>query len=200
MIPDLVGSSFRNLEIHDVGVGLRFYGGNVAEMWLSDSMLAHWTIAGVQLLGYAIRVARPRSQAGTPALSPPLQDADGHEIFVESIPAWALAHDGAILPCPPYCAPPGSTPGCREVGGGQPSVVIDRVVASGHVGWLVDSDAGAVRMQSTRLEGQAGLVRNTGIPYAWDSHDGPIADGRFTDILIDVSNTYGGTRLVGHPS
>lgn len=200
LIPDLVGSSFRNLEIHDVGVGLRFYGGNVAEMWVSDSMLASWTVAGIQLRGYAIRVARSRSHGGEPADEySPLQDADGREIYLEQIPAYALEHDGAVLPCPPYCAPPGAPAGSREIGGGQPSVVIERLVASSHVGWLVDSDCGAVRMQSTRLEGQAGLMRNTGLPYAWQpvcanassENCGPIADGRFTDILIDVSNSYG---------
>jgi hypothetical protein len=42
-------------------------------------------------------------------------------------------------------------------------------------------------------------MRNTGVPYAWPAtcpnassgNCGPIADGRFTDILIDVSDTYG---------
>ena len=153
LIPDLVGTSFRNLEVHDVGVGLRFYGGNVAAMWLSETMLAHWQVAGVQLLGYAIRVARPRSHAAATPRHPPLRDADGREIFIEQIPKWALEHDPAVLPCPPYCAPPDSPPGSREVGGGMPSVVLDRIVASGEVGWLVDSDGGAVRMQSVRLEG-----------------------------------------------
>ena len=54
-------------------------------------------------------------------------------------------------------------------------------------------------MQSVRLEGIAGVMRNTGVPGAWPAHCtndsstncGPIADGRFTDILIDVSNSYG---------
>jgi hypothetical protein len=200
MIPDLVGSSFRNLEVHDVDVGLRFYGGNVAEMWLSESMLDHWRVAGVQLLGYAIRTARPRNSSRAAAVAPPLQDADGREIFVDSIPAYALAHDGAVLPCPPYCAD-GSPRGSREVGGGQPSVVIDRIVASGNVGWLVDSDTAAVRLQGVRLEGQSGIMRNTGVPGAWpaacadetSTDCGPIADSRFADILIDVSNSYGTT-------
>ena len=105
------------------------------------------------------------SQASEPPARPPLVDADGFEIFVEQIPTWALEHDPAVLACPPYCAPPGSAPGTREVGGGMPSVVVERVVASGAVGWLVDSDGGAVRLQSVRLEGRAGLVRNTGLPY-----------------------------------
>jgi hypothetical protein len=101
MIPDLVSSSFRNLEIHDINVGLRFFGGNVAEMWVSELMIASFVSAGIELRGYAIRTARPRSAADTPPTRPPLQDADGREIFVEQLPAWALAHDGAVLACPP---------------------------------------------------------------------------------------------------
>jgi len=198
LIPDIVGASFRNLEIHDVDVGLRFFGGNVAEMWVSESMLAQWRVAGIQMLGYSIRTARPRSHAGEPAAAPPLRDADGHEIFVEQLPNYTIAKDGAILPCPPYCAT-GSPAGSREVGGGNPSVVIDRVVASSHQGWLVASNGGGVRMQSVRLEGEAGIVLNTGLPEAWPAHCanasatncGPIIDHRFDDILIDVSNSYG---------
>ena len=76
-------------------------------------------------------------------------------------------------------------------------MVIEKVTAGSHTGWLVDSDCAAVRMQSVRLEGQAGIMRNTGVPYAWPTtcpnassgNCGPIADGRFTDILIDVSDT-----------
>jgi hypothetical protein len=171
--------------IHDVDVGLRFFGGNVAEMWVSECMLAQWRVAGIQLLGYSIRTARPRpTQAGEQPTAPPLRDADGREIFVEQLPNYTIDHDPAILSCPPYCAT-GSPPGSREVGGGDPSVVIDRVVASGHVGWLVDSNSGAVRMQSVRLEGEAGIMRNTGLPGAWadqcanatSTNCGPIVDG-----------------------
>ena len=53
-------------------------------------------------------------------------------IFVEQIPAYAIEHDGAILSCPPYCAA-GSPRGSREVGGGQPSLVVDNIVASSQV-------------------------------------------------------------------
>lgn len=181
-----------------VNIGLRFFGGNVAEMWASELMLDSWNTAGIELRGYAIRTARPRAAANHTPAAPLLADADGNEIYAEQIPAYALKHDGAILPCPPYCAK-GSPPGSVEVGGGQPSVVVERVVASGHHGWLVDSDCGAVRLHTVRLEGQAGLMRNTGVPGAWPAacdspatgNCGPIADGRFTDILIDVSNSYG---------
>ena len=124
----------------------------------------------------------------------------GREIFLEQLPHYALQHDPAVLPCPPYCAT-GSPKGSVEIGGGAPSAVIERVVASGHVSgsWLVDSDGGAVRLQNVRLEGIAGLMRNTGVPGAWparcanasSTNCGPIEDGRFTDILIDVSNSYG---------
>ena len=127
----------------------------------------------------------------------------GREIFVEQLPQYALQHDPAVLPCPPYCAA-GSPNGSVEIGGGAPSAVIERVVASGHVSgsWLVDSNAGAVRLQSVRLEGIAGVMRNTGVPGAWPTkcanasatNCGPIADGRFTDMLIDVSNSYGPTN------
>jgi hypothetical protein len=83
---------------------------------------------------------------------------------------------------------------------GTASVSIENVVASGEVGWLVDSDVAAVRLQTVRLEGTAGLMRNTGLPEGWPIHCavnessgncGPIGDGRFSDILIDVSNSYG---------
>jgi hypothetical protein len=45
-------------------------------------------------------------------------------------------------------------------------------------------------------------MRNTGVPGAWPTkcanasatNCGPIADGRFTDMLIDVSNSYGPTN------
>ena len=62
-------------------------------------------------------------------------------------------------------------------------------------------------VQTVRLEGTAGLMRTTGLPEGWPTHCGstggnwsnqpiggncgPIGDGRFSDILIDVSNSYG---------
>lgn len=76
LIPDLVGSSFRNLEIHDVGIGLRFFGGNVAEMWVSELMIASWSEAAIALQGYSIRIARPRATSNTTTLQNPLVDAD----------------------------------------------------------------------------------------------------------------------------
>ncbi len=77
LIPDLVGSSFRNLEIHDVDIGLRFFGGNVAEMWVSELMIASWSQAAIALDGYSIRVARPRaSSKTTTSINRQLVDAD----------------------------------------------------------------------------------------------------------------------------
>ena len=136
----------------------------MAEMWVSESGFAHWREAGVQLIGYAIRTVRPRAYAGKPAVAPPLEDADGREIFLEQIPSYMLTKGDGLLACPPYCAK-GSPPGSREAGGGQPTVVMDRIVAgTGNVapaGWLVDSNGGGVRLQSVRLEGAAGIMRNT---------------------------------------
>ena len=163
LIPDLVGSSFRNLEIHDVNVGLRFFGGNVAEMWVSELGLGHWRDAGIQIIGYSIRTARPRRFGGQPAVAPPLEDADGHEIYVEQLPSYLLEHVGsdAVLQCPPYCAA-GSSAGSREVGGGQPSVVLEKIVAGtknqAPAGWLVDSNAAGVRMQVSQAFLAVGVV------------------------------------------
>ena len=39
LIPDLVGSSFRNLEIHDVDVGLRFFVRN-QPLWIAQLSIA----------------------------------------------------------------------------------------------------------------------------------------------------------------
>lgn len=76
LIPDLVGSSFRNLEIHDVDIGIRFFGGNVAEMWVSELMVASWSQAAIALQGYSIRIARPRASSQTSEPIKPLVDAD----------------------------------------------------------------------------------------------------------------------------
>ena len=72
-----------------------------------------------------------------------------------SPPRLALVRTGMDSPC--FRAPVGWRP--------------TRLPASlpPQVGWLVDSDTGAVRMKSVRLEGTAGIMRNTGLPQAWQA-------------------------------
>lgn len=67
------------------------------------------------------------------------------------------------------------------VGGGSPSVVIANMVPSSATGWFADSNGPAIRMHNVRLEAGAGLLRNTG----------EIVDPRFTDLMVDCSNSYG---------
>jgi hypothetical protein len=52
----------------DVDVGIRFFGANVAEMWVTDIWLGHWREAGIELRGYSVRTARNASAKGTPCV------------------------------------------------------------------------------------------------------------------------------------
>eukprot|EP00039_Didymoeca_costata_P022720 m.5076 g.5076 ORF g.5076 m.5076 type:complete len:84 (-) comp3194_c0_seq2:674-925(-) len=41
------------------------------------------------------------------------------------------------------------------------------------------------------MSGNAGIMRNTGVPLGCEVlHCAPMSDPRFTDMLIDVSNSY----------
>jgi hypothetical protein len=193
LLPDLVGSSFRQLTIWDVRVGFRFFGANVAEMWLSDTKFNNYTEAGVQLVGYGIREARMMAARGT---KPPsgsasvLADADGHEIFYEQVPKYARGQ--RFLPCPPSGTGPYCSAGAekrRMAGGGGPSVVVENMVASSEKGFLFDSNGPAVRVEHVRLEGCSGILRNSGL-WGSDNAKAPQADGRFLTSLTDVSNSY----------
>lgn len=176
MLPDLVGSRFNQLNFGNVGVGIRFFGANVAEMWVTECKFNTFKRAGIELRGYGIREARLLAERNTPATQAVLRDAAGNEIFYEQIPAYAQHQ--RTLPCPPYCAANNTR---RMVGGGSPSVVIANMVPSSQTGWFADSNGPAIRMHNVRLEGGAGLLRNTG----------EIPDPRFTDLMVDCSNSYG---------
>jgi hypothetical protein len=110
-----------------VEVGLLFFGANVAEHWVTECKYNNFTKAGIQLVGYSEREARPVAARGTkPAVNQPvLTDAAGNEIFYEQIPKYA--QNERMLPCPPYCAPNNTAATKnitqkRMVGGGGPSV------------------------------------------------------------------------------
>ena len=106
MLPDLVASTFEEINIEHVSVGFNFFGANVAEMWLSRCKFNNFTSAGIKLVGYPIREARYRSQRGHKLPSANVfRDANGNEIFYEDIPAFARRD--RLLPCPPYCADDG---------------------------------------------------------------------------------------------
>jgi hypothetical protein len=199
MLPDLVGSTFRQINIEHVRVGFLFFGANVAEMWVSECKFNNYTGAGIKLEGYPIREARYQSQRGQKSPNASVfRDANGNEIFWEAIPAYARTD--RMLPCPPFCAGDGTR---RLIGNGGPSVVIDKLVAASHypASWLVDSNGPSVRLTNVRCEGVTGLVRNTGEhgPGNWPAwldpdnrtvNPEPRADARFSDMLYDVSNSY----------
>lgn len=194
--PDLVASSFRNIVIEGMHVGMRFVGANVAEQWVENSHFNNWSVAGIQLVGHAgPRVIRPLSSRGVapPAHSAVFEDADGREIFVEQIPPY-------VLNKPPTKKGPGGT---YIAGGGGPSVVMTNIVASSKKiktgdapGWLVDSNGPSVRLQGVRMEGNAGLVRNTGRPLGSPPEAQPIASARFQTVLIDVNYAGNPARLI----
>ena len=56
---DLVGSSFQQLEIHSVRIGIRFFGGDVIGHWVTQSMIYSWTEAAIKLQGYTMSEAVP---------------------------------------------------------------------------------------------------------------------------------------------
>jgi len=63
-------------------------------------------------------------------------------------------------------------------------------------GWLVDSNGPSVRLQGVRMEGNAGLVRNTGRPLGSPPEAQPIASARFQTVLIDVNYAGNPARLI----
>ena len=191
--PDLVASSFRDIVIENMHVGMRFVGANVAEQWVDNSHFNNWTVAGIQLVGHAgPRTIRSLSSSGTPAHSAVFEDADGREIFVEQIPPYVLTK-------PPTTKGPDGT---YIAGGGGPSVRITNIVASSKKnkthdapGWLIDSNGPSVRLQGVRMEGNAGLSRNTGRPLGSMPTSQPIGSMRFQSILIDVNYAGNPSRL-----
>ena len=107
------------IERTDVDVGIRFFGANVAEMWVTDIWLGHWRKAGIELRGYSIRTARNESVKDTPPNMPVLLDGDGREIFVGMLPRYAVRPGGRMLPCPPYCVAASAGAGALQAGGGE---------------------------------------------------------------------------------
>ena len=195
LLPDIVGSRYDQLHVVNVRIGFQFFGANVAGQWLQHLHINNFTEAGVQLYGYGFREARSLSQRGSPTPGDAIVDGSGHEVFFEQIPAYAKKL--RMLPCPPYCGADGER---RKAGGGGPSAIISHVVASSGSGWLIDSNGMAVHANHVRLEGQAGIYRNTGL-YRPLSEPGqgpaddwaalrPGDDGRFQSMLYDVSNSY----------
>ena len=194
LLPDLVATRYSQLTITDARIGMRFFGANVAGQWVQGLWVNNYTEAAIKLQGYGIREARLQQQHSAAADAatgdsshsgrpPPLTDADGDEIFYESIPPYAKKL--RMLPCPPYCSPGPASQQRRQAGGGGPSVMVADVVSSSSNSgsWLVDSNGPALHLSHVRLEGSAGIYRNTGL---WGAAEGsvPTADPRFMSVLI----------------
>ena len=85
---------------------------------------------------------------------PLLRDADGYTIPFSALPAYA--RDRMLLQCPPFCAAPSaSAPRRRLAPGGCPQAVFRDIVGTSDLGWFIDSNGAATRLEEIHLEGQA---------------------------------------------
>lgn len=85
---------------------------------------------------------------------PVLRDADGHTISFSALPTYA--RDSMLLQCPPFCAAPSaSAPRRRLAPGGCPQAVFRDIVGASDLGWFIDSNGAATRLEEIHLEGRA---------------------------------------------
>lgn len=178
--PDLVASSFRDIRLFAVRIGVRAVGANVAEIWFQNIFINKCEEAGFKLITHSGRVVRNLAEKDTPTNENVLRDADGREIFLEQIPEYARKTKVQNIE---HADVPGSN---RRpwVGGGGPTIVIQNVVS--HMNnpktWLVDSNGAPLRLYGVRHEGPGGIFRTRGGGVAM----------RFNDILVDVNAVTAG--------
>jgi len=181
--PDLVGSTFRNIWISYMRVGVQIEGANVTGMAFYNLSGSTWNEAGIKIIGHTARRLRaspddeiPEPEVpGVPAV---VTDANtGKELFQDDVPEYALKHrtfTGTFRGYGPWV----------WVGGGAPDITIYNLNMHGAdpSSWLIDNNWGHVRVYSARIEGPAGIYRRTA--------GGPA--GRFADVLVDVNATSPG--------
>jgi len=180
--PDLVSSSFRNIFITQVRIGVRVLGSNVAIQQFYNICITDFKEAGFKLMGFSGRLVRSRKEKDTPTDEKVLRTPDGEEVFMEDIPEYGRKHRV-------HYSTHTDVPGSKAkpwVGGGYPEIIIYglSVHSSTPNAWVIDTNWAPVRIYSARCEGMGGLLRVTrGLPNM-----------RHNIVLMDVSATAVGNE------
>jgi len=179
--PDLVGDTFVGLKIWACRIGVHLLGQNVTGMVFINPLISSYEEAGFKIRGFGGRRIRASKEEDVPLVDghgEPLVLMDPNqefEIFQKDLPDWMTAED---VTYPTWWTKDEQGRELLWAGGGSLDITIYSLLGhSSHLNsWMIDTNSGAIRIYSARIEGPGGIFRSRL----------PVGMGRFSNLLMDL--------------